>query len=522
MNSNDKNRFTAADSKKKSGKKINWIMIGSIVILVLSAIIFVLVPALTGFQTTDVNAPVLGSYKGREIKYEQDSDFLTYLNDYATELEKKGYSQSEYMYTALDQAFANTVIHMAVNDMVEDSGYVVPDELVNRAMRTQFVDEDGNFSAKLYNETNKSTIQKIFKKVEEELLFERYYTDFAGSGAASYYGNAAYFNGAKLSSDEAAFVAQINAGKRQFQYVAIKASELPEEEYLVFAQNNPSVFERLDYSICTASSEEEMNEIANLLLNNQITFDDATLQLSSNAYNAENGRLNLYNYQIKEELLADPSEYDDFVALGVGDISTVVHTQKGYALFRRNSETKPADLTDPAVQEVVGAYVRVYEEGYIQDYFLDKAKDFTTEVSRYTDESDTAFTEVAEKMGYEVIEPSAFPCNYGNIDFYTKIPTDTYTELSGIESDKNLLKTLFSLQEGEVSEPFVLGGNIVVFKYKEGIPEDEAVTSSMIYTYPLNVIVYSQQSMSNEFLASPDIKNDIISFYFKYFLGYDF
>lgn len=516
MNSNDKKNVVTFDAKKKPSKKINGVMIGSVIILILSAIVFILVPALTGFRGSDVASPVVGSYKGQEVKYEQNSEFVNYLSQYAEQVRSSGYDTEQYMYSILNSAFNSTVIGLAIDDYVNESDYIVPEEAVNRTMRSYFTDENGNFSVKAYNEADKATVQQLFKEVEKQLRTERYFSDFLGMGASSYYGNAEYLYGAKLSSKEADFVAGLNAAKRQFQLVAISANDLPEDEYKVFAWSNPSIFERLDYSICSASTEEEIQEIANLIKNNQITFDDAVASMSTNAFDAADGKLDLYNYQIKENLLADPDDYDDFVALGVGDISTPVHTQQGYALFRRNSANKPADLTDPEVVDVISAYVRVYEKGYIEDFYLDRGRDFATIAAR------DGFETAADELGLEVVEPSAFPCNYGNDAILTSIPSSEYAQLSGAESDRNFLKTAFSMQVGEISEPLVLGDNIIVLKYKEAVPQDDAVTSSMTYMYPYYTATYAQTAMQDAIMSSDDVKNDVMSFYFKYFLGYDF
>ncbi len=514
MSSNDKNNVVTFDAKKKTGKKINWIAIGSVIILILSAIVFILVPALSGFKSIDTESPVLGSYKGTDIKYEQGSDFANYLSQYVQQYKDAGYDTDQYMYSILNSAFSATVTAMAIEDRMEESKYVIPESAVNRVMRTYFTDENGNFSLAAYNEADKATVQELFKETEKELNIERYFADYIGMGGASYYGAQEYLYGTKIASNEAAFFSDLNADKRQFQLVAINLLDLPEDEYINYAKKNPSIFERLDYSICSADDKESMEEIANLIKNNQITFDDAVATMSTGAYDAVNGKIDLYNYQIKDSLLADPDDYEDFVALGVGDISTIVHTQQGYAIFRRNAATVQADLTDPAVQEVVAAYVRVYDKTYIEDFFLDSAKDFTVLASQ------AGFEEAAAEYELEVIEPSAFPCNYGNDSALTTIPSSQYEQLTGAETNKDFLKTAFSLKVGEVSEPLLLDDYIVIIKYKEEIPYDEAIAGSMQTMYPYYASSYAQTAIQSDITNSDDVNNGVLSFYFKYFMGY--
>lgn len=514
MSTNDKNNVVAFDAKKKTGKKINWIAIGSVIILILSAIVFILVPALTGFKSVDTDAPVIGSYKGTDIKYEQGSDFVNYMNQAYQQVKDSGYDTEQYMYSILNSAFSNTVTAMAIEDRIEESKFIVPETAVNRIMRSYFTDENGNFSVKAYNEADKATVQELFKQTEKELNIERYFADYIGMGGASYYGMNEYLYGTKMSSKEASFFSALNSDKRQFQLVAINLLDLPDDEYINYAKKNPSIFERLDYSICSADDKESMEEIANLIKNNQISFDDAVATMSTGAYDAVDGKIDLYNYQIKDSLLANPEDYDDFVALGVGDISTIVHTQQGYAIFRRNAPTVAADLTDAAVQDVVAAYVRVYDKTYIEDFFLDSAKDFTVLASQ------KGFEEAAADYEYEVIEPSAFPCNYGNDTALTTIPVSQYEELTGAESNRDFLKTAFSLKVGEVSEPLLLDDYIVILKYKEAVPFDEAVAGSMETMYPYYTSSYAQTAIQEDITNSEDVENGVLSFYFKYFMGY--
>ena len=50
--------------------------IGSLIILLICAFVFVIVPVLSG-SGKQAEDPYIGSYDGKEIRYSQDSDFAT-------------------------------------------------------------------------------------------------------------------------------------------------------------------------------------------------------------------------------------------------------------------------------------------------------------------------------------------------------------------------------------------------------------------------------------------------------------
>ena len=63
--------------------KKGFYTLGSLIILLIAAFVFVLVPVLTG-QNSGATIPAFGKYEGTEIKY-GDSDFDNYLSTYAQE-----------------------------------------------------------------------------------------------------------------------------------------------------------------------------------------------------------------------------------------------------------------------------------------------------------------------------------------------------------------------------------------------------------------------------------------------------
>ena len=138
------------ENKKREGKskKNLGITIGSIVILVLSAITFILVPSMSGF-TSSSEKLLAGKYKGKAIEYGYGTDYLTAVQNYAQyyqqQAQQQGATLSQYdNYSIFAGAFNSVVLDMMYTDFVNDSGYVPADNAIKREMVQYFTDENGD------------------------------------------------------------------------------------------------------------------------------------------------------------------------------------------------------------------------------------------------------------------------------------------------------------------------------------------------------------------------------------------
>ena len=127
--------------------KKSFYTVGSLVILLIAAFVFVLVPVLAG-RNPGANIPAFGKYEGTEIRY-GDSDFDNYLSNYAEYYKQQGYDYSKSYYSLFRYAFNATVIDLAATKEVQKSGYTVPQSEVNRALMPYFLDENGKFNSEI-------------------------------------------------------------------------------------------------------------------------------------------------------------------------------------------------------------------------------------------------------------------------------------------------------------------------------------------------------------------------------------
>ena len=131
-------------------KKNTAYTIGSLIILLICAFCFVALPAFTGKEQNQGNLPAFGKYNGREIRYEQGSDFYNFVSQYGQMFQSRGQQiDSSTYYYIFNYAFNSTVSKYAYTDAVKKSGYEVPKAAVNREMLPYFYDENGKYSSKL-------------------------------------------------------------------------------------------------------------------------------------------------------------------------------------------------------------------------------------------------------------------------------------------------------------------------------------------------------------------------------------
>jgi len=124
MTSKEKDLEKENKKKEGKGKKNIWLTAGSIFILVLSAVVFILVPSIGGFSSGQ-DYPVAGTYNGKKIEYGYGTDYLAAVQKYAQyyqqQAQAQGVSLSQFDYYSIFQgAFNSVVLDMMYTDYVND------------------------------------------------------------------------------------------------------------------------------------------------------------------------------------------------------------------------------------------------------------------------------------------------------------------------------------------------------------------------------------------------------------------
>ncbi|MCQ2982219.1 MAG: peptidyl-prolyl cis-trans isomerase [Treponemataceae bacterium] len=481
------------------------ITIGSIIILVLSVVTFIFVPAMADRASGD-DPLVFGTYNGKKIEYKSGTLFADAVANAAQQAQNEGKELSgTTYYSVFNDAFNSTVLAMAFEEAVNSSGYIVPDTVIERNMLPYFQDSNGQYSAKIFRDTPDSTKLKIRENVANSLVYNRFQTDILGDQASYISTNNMY--GSKVSSKEAPFIEDMGKKQRSFEAAVFKTSEYPVSEAEKFARTNKDLFTTYDLSAVVVKEESQAKKIASQLSKNELTFEDAISTYSTKVYTSAEGKVNnKLAYSLKNILTSD-ADFAAVTSLSAGAVSGVVPVaNSSYAIFRCDSAPVAADLTNDATLQTVRTYMVTYEAGVIEDYFTAVAKDFAA----------AAVTEgfaCAERFGGSTLELPAFPVNYAENPLMGAAGSE---DISGLNTNVSFLTTAFSLADNEISSPVVLGSNIVVLRMLE---ESEPEYSSISFLYPYYASQYDAMSMQTSFLSSDKVNNDVLSVWFANFYG---
>lgn len=487
-------------------KKNTAYTIGSLIILLICAFVFVILPVFTGGAgAKQGDAPSFGKYNGKEIRYESGSDFQEYVQQYGQMFQQYGQQMdSSTYYYVFNYAFDSTVMKYAYTDYVNNSGYQVSDSAVKREMIPYFSDANGKYSDKLYKQTPDTEKAKIFNSIKASMVAQRYSDDNFGSQNEAFGGQALY--GLKESSKELDFLASYGSKKRGFNMAVFPLKNYPDSEKLAFAKQNAAKFNSYDLSIITVEDKSTAAKVAKRIANGEITFEDAITEYSDKNYSNTEGKLNnKLQYQI-ENILNDKADLAKIVDLSEGSVSEAIQTAIGYSIFKANGPKTTPDFDDAAILATVSTYMTNYESSIIEDYYSAKATDFTTEVMK------SDFAKACAKLGVENVSVAPFPLNYGSVAISTSVDTSV-SGLSGADTNENFLKTAFSLKMNELSSPLVMNDNIIVLQLtsEETSDPEDAVISELEN--------YDSDSSRKYIMNSPKLENNFASVYFKNFMN---
>lgn len=491
--------------KKKpqsSGLKLFY-SIGSIFILVLAALAFVLIPALaSGTKQKEI---IIGKWNKKPIKYAANTEFMRNIEYFSNFYKYQGYEiNSQSFYSILNDAFNTTVLNMAVIEQVDKAGYIPAQNAVNRALLPYFYDTEGKYSAKIFRDTPDSKKIEYTKSIINNLKYTSYMNDYISQQTAPYYG-------IKTSKNESLAFAKMNGRKKAFDYVAFSTNEYPPEQAQLFAKENLELFTEHNFSVLSFNTESQAKSIMKQLQQNEITFFDAVQNFSTKNYSGDDGIFSYsYQYQIKP-LLSSEEDFETLLSLKIDEISPILKTSNTYSIFKVNAEPKLADISSKQLSDLALNYLQQYEMGRVQDYFISLANDFAINASIGN------FATTANKFSLSIESLESFPLNFGNSSLLDKMPTQT-TNLSGAETNENLLKTIFSLNKGEVSSPIILDNNVLVFQCTEAIDD---FTESDVEKYTITYADYSRQFIESAFyeyfLKSEKTENNVFNVYLEYF-----
>lgn len=491
-------------------KKNTAYTIGSLIVLLICAFCFVILPAFTGSDAQQETLPAFGKFKGKKIKYEQGTDYYNYVSQYGQMYQNYGRQiDSSTYYYIFSYAFNATVQKMFYEDAVKSSGYIAPKSKINRQLVTYFSDSNGKYDPKLYHATDEATKKKIRQSVEDSIYTSRYYDDVFGS-ESDLVGNEGLY-GIKESDSELDFLTSYGKTKRGFNMAAFSMSDYPQDEIITYGKNNSAKFNKFDLSVITVDDKATATNLLKRIENNEITFEDAiSEEYSTKAFTNTEGKItNAYQYQI-ENILSNKEDLAVLSNLTSGTLSPVIETTNSFSIFKKNADTISTDLSQKETVDFIASYMKNYESTIIEDYFTAKATDFANEAMK------SDFKQACKAMNIENVEIAPFPLNFGSVNITQSVDT-SLTGLSNADVNENFLTTAFSLSKNEISSPIVMNNYVVVLQYTGS--EKAADTEEASPVAVSDIENYDASSADSFVMASEDLENNFANVYFNYLMS---
>ena len=505
-NDNAVKKNTGDSDLMKKFKQNPAVFIGTVVVLVLVVVSFVIIPAIVPDGSGSIDDLIFGYYDRIPVGYIPGNPFAQFYNQVLSYFQSQGYPLDDYQVSSQlwMQAYEMTIVHTAVMQMAKRSNYTVPKNVVDRnvAQLSQF-QENGRFSSTLYNQYSDSARLAIWQQTQDELTKMMYFNDFFSL---------------LISEAEANFIAEMSSPMRNFDMVTLSINEYPASEFLAFAEQNSTLFESIHMSrIILFSSERDAMRVLESVRNGTITFEEAARSQSQDGYADRGGDMgSRYYFEFDYEIpvIADRQAVFN---LPVGTISDIIYANGGWAFYRIEGAKTPPDFDDEIVMERVRSYVRGYERGRIEDWSLARAGEFIAEAQA------AGFEETAELWELEINSFGPLPINYGGVDLFGSmeafaIGDFSSADIQNISRNDAFWRNAFSAPVNIPAEPLVQGDNILIFIPVEEIEadEEELLDIALIYSSYWNNYI-AEQSLQSYFLFAPRMDDRFWETYFRIF-----
>ena len=471
-----------ASREKKTGKKRDesakseianriktqpFIYIGTIIILIIVVIAFVFVPIMTPSGTFGGEL-IFGYYNRVPIQFVPNNFFHQQYERLIRFHQPSSDSPSYIMDMAQiwREAFELTVVQTGVLDEMRVAGFVAPENWVDREVAgLSIFQENGRFSSARYRALDNSTRLSIWRRTQEDIAFNMYISDLTSL---------------RVSSDEGAFISSMASPKRSFDLAIFPLTDFPDSEVVSFLQNNPDHFRTVHLSrITITSSEREARQILEMVRSGVTTFEEAAVNHSQDWASDRGGDLGpMMAFQLQLELIEEPA-WAQLINLGRGELSELITLPEGWAFFRAEEASIPADLNNPLHSQAIREFMVENSRGHIEDWHIERVEGFIDVVNERG--FDRAVTE------YGVTRSSLGPIslNYGDSLFFSTIRTAGVRELVNAGANQFFWTAAFFTPLRTPSRPLVIDNNVIVFYPLEEIDadEDEKASIESYYVY---------------------------------------
>jgi hypothetical protein len=133
--------------------------------------------------------------------------------------------------------------------------------------------------------------------------------------------------------------------------------------------------------------------------------------------------------------------------------------------------------------------------------------------------NETGFERTLTEQAIEKRSFGPVPLNYGSVDIFTTLTSQSVAELSYSANDENFWKVAFSTPVKSPSRPVVQGGNVLVLWVTEETEMEAEAIESIVSTFNSYWLNYASESaMQQYFMNSPKLEDNFLDIYFRYFM----
>lgn len=471
--------------------------IGILIVLVLTTISFIFLPAI-GPKTGDTYSSVIfGKWGKNTVRFTDDSFFAAYIKTSMDQLERSGMGNiDETQRRELwEGAYYQSILRLAAKDYLTEAGYFIPDSIINKMIVDSPVyknPETQTFSKEAYNAASESFKKLVRDDITDSTLYQEYIFDMLNI---------------PVTKSQYQLFGEMAKTKKNFIIGQYSMTTVPDEIYENYGNENSEKFSKYDISIISTDSSSAAENLKTRIAGNELTFEDAAMEFSTKTYSSDNGQVsNNFRYQIERFMSEEDLEKID--ALSPGEISGVIKLGNLYGFVKVNGLKKAYDSSDNTMFEAVKNYVNSYEKSLVEDYFIAEAENLVAGLG-----SSQAFRNACNREGLNPVETGFIPLNYGNT---TVISSVTEPEgLSGIMYNEVFLKEAFALNDNEIGNPFVFRDKVLVISCAETIQDgdDETVNKN----YREGIAAASDSTLAYGILLNKKHENLFSQAYQKFF-----
>jgi hypothetical protein len=477
------------------------IFLGTIIILIIVIIAFVLVPAIVpeAGRMTELN---FGSYNKIPINY-VPGNYFAQVQESLAQYRQSTTDENNYIQVAWDiwrTAFEEAVIRTAILDEAKLAGYVPSQEQVDRDVAQQF-QVNGVFDAARYRQLDRTRRMAIWREIRDARIEMRYREDVTNL---------------RIPSKETDFIASMASPQRNFALASFPLSSYPDTEIGAYVTANPDLFRYTHLSrITVTASENEARTVLEAIQNGTTTFEEAAGTHSQDSYADLGGDMGLKMvYELMTEI-PDAQAREAVIALQSGQLSSVVGVPAGWAFFRAEVTPYPMDIADSANIAKVRAYLLDFERGRIEDWVIAQAEAFAAHVKE--EGFDAASEAAASVEGFTTRTFGPVPLNYGGIDLFVALRSYGLQELDYADSNENFWRTAFFTPLETVSSPLVLGGNVLLLYPTEEVSAEEASVEDIKSIYSGYWVSYNaEMNLRYFFLQSGKLEDRFFDSFYRF------